>query len=90
MPQASKSVVLRVATAAALARAMAAIWQSNWLIGRPAARRSAAMAAQALAAALSNGRLRRLRHGLTHRQRQIKPVSWRYTRTDGGGEVAWR
>jgi hypothetical protein len=41
-------------------------------------------------AASPRSELRRLRHGLTRRQRQINPVSWRYTRTDCGGEVAWR
>ena len=44
-PQSSKSAVFRVATMASLTRAMAQIWQSNGLMGRPAARRSAAMAA---------------------------------------------
>jgi hypothetical protein len=34
-----------VATGASCARAMAAIWQSNWLIGRPLARRLVAIAA---------------------------------------------
>jgi hypothetical protein len=38
-------VVSRVATVASRARAIVAIWQSNWLIGRSAARRSAAIAA---------------------------------------------
>ena len=35
--QPSKSPVLRVATAASRALAMAAIWQSNWLMGIDAA-----------------------------------------------------
>jgi hypothetical protein len=37
--------VFRVATLAPWVLAIAAIWQSNWLMGWPAARRSAAMAA---------------------------------------------
>ena len=45
IPQCWKSVPLRVATAASLARAMAAIWQSASRIGRPTERREAAIAA---------------------------------------------
>lgn len=44
-PQPSKSLVLWVATAAPMAAAMAAIWQSASAIGRPAARRLATMRA---------------------------------------------
>ena len=58
MPQPSKSPVFRVARAAPRARAMAAIWQSNWLIGRPAARLAAPMPAYSAAAALSKGSIR--------------------------------
>lgn len=45
MPQPSKSGVFRVATGAPWACAIAAIWQSACMIGRPAARRAAAMIA---------------------------------------------
>ena len=45
IPQCSKSAALRVATAAPVARAMAAIRQSASRIGRPRDRRAAAMAA---------------------------------------------
>ena len=45
IPQCSKSAALRVATAASLARAMEAIWQSASRIGRPTERREAAIAA---------------------------------------------
>ena len=45
MPQPRKSATLRVATAAPWAWAVAAIWQSAWAIGWPAARRAAAISA---------------------------------------------
>ena len=45
IPQCSKSAPLRVATAASLARAMAAIWQSASRIGRPTERREATIVA---------------------------------------------
>lgn len=45
IPQCSKSAPLRAATAAPLARAMAAIWQSASRIGRPMERREAAIVA---------------------------------------------
>ena len=45
IPHPTKSVVLRVARTAEWQATIAAIWQSNWLIGRPAERRLTAMAA---------------------------------------------
>ena len=47
-----------VATWASRERAIAAIWQSAWLIGRQAARLLAEIAAKARAARLSNGMMR--------------------------------
>ena len=45
IPRFAKSRTFRVARAAPFERAIAAIWQSNWLIGRPPARRSEARTA---------------------------------------------
>ena len=45
IPLPSKSSTSLVATAAPRQRAIAAIWQSAWLMGRPAARRAAAITA---------------------------------------------
>jgi hypothetical protein len=45
MPHPAKSAVLRVARTAEWQATIAAIWQSNWLIGRPAERRLMAMPA---------------------------------------------
>jgi len=58
IPHPSKSWTLRVATAAPCAQAMAAIWPSNALIGRPAVLRSAPMRAYSPAAVLSKGKIR--------------------------------
>ena len=57
-PQPSNPPASLVATAAPVERAIAAIWQSDWLMGFPEALRLAAMRAYARAAPLSNGRTR--------------------------------
>jgi len=57
-PQLSKSVVLRVATAAPWTRAIDAICASNCVSGRPDARLAAAIFGKTRAALLSKGRIR--------------------------------
>lgn len=57
-PQPEKSLTLRLASTAPAERAMAATWASNCDIGRPALRRSTAIAAHSAAASLSNGKIR--------------------------------
>jgi hypothetical protein len=52
IPHSLKSLTFRVAMVAPWVAAMAAIWQSASRMGRPAARRAAAIAAYAFAAAL--------------------------------------
>jgi hypothetical protein len=58
IPQSAESSTLRVATAAPLMAASAAIWASKSPIGRPDARRAAAISANDRAAARSNARTR--------------------------------
>lgn len=59
IPAPSKSRTLRVANFNPCDCAMAAIWQSDVEIGRPASRHCEPMPANAWAALLSNGRIRR-------------------------------
>ena len=58
IPHPMKSRTLRVATAAPLDLAMAAIWQSKVPIGVPVARRLAPISAYSRAALLSNAKTR--------------------------------
>jgi hypothetical protein len=75
MPQPSKSRVLRVATAAPHARAMAAICASNSVTGRPAARLAEATCGKACAASTSKGRMRPAKSSLNTASTAVRSAS---------------
>jgi hypothetical protein len=80
MPHPSKSRVLRVATAAPRARAMAAICASNAVTGRPAARLAAATCGKACAASTSKGRMRPAKSSVNTASTAARSASRRFPR----------